>query len=95
MAPIARRSGPATGVRPPAADLSAREREIVRLVAAGLPNKAIGDVLGISPWTVSSYLRRLFAKCGVRSRAALVAAVMQSESAATAVQPRARGGSRR
>jgi DNA-binding CsgD family transcriptional regulator len=55
--------------------LSPREREIARLIARGLPNKAIGAVLGISTWTVATHLRRMFAKTGVTSRAAMVAAL--------------------
>lgn len=56
-----------------AAHLSPREIEIARMVAAGYPNKTVANVLEISPWTVNTHLRRMFAKCGVRSRAALVA----------------------
>jgi DNA-binding CsgD family transcriptional regulator len=59
-----------------AAALSPREQEIVRMVAQGYPNKTIAAVLDISSWTVSTYLRRIFAKLGVRSRAAMVAKVM-------------------
>src|SRR5262245_11552971 len=61
---------------PPPSDrvrLSPREYEIVRMVAEGHPNKVIADVLNISPWTVCTYLRRIFAKLGVTSRAAMVA----------------------
>lgn len=53
--------------------LSPREREIVRLVARGHSNKIIADVLNISSWTVCTHLRRIFAKLGVASRAAMVA----------------------
>jgi DNA-binding CsgD family transcriptional regulator len=53
--------------------LSPREREIVRLVAQGHSNKVIAAVLSISSWTVSTHLRRIFAKLGVGSRAAMVA----------------------
>jgi DNA-binding CsgD family transcriptional regulator len=53
--------------------LSPREREIARLVAKGHPNKTIAAVLDISSWTVSTYLRRIFAKLGVGTRAAMVA----------------------
>jgi DNA-binding CsgD family transcriptional regulator len=53
--------------------LSPREQEIVRLVAKGLPNKCVADVLEISPWTVATYLRRIFVKLGVGSRAAMIA----------------------
>jgi DNA-binding CsgD family transcriptional regulator len=53
--------------------LSPREQEIARMVAQGYPNKTIAAVLEISSWTVSTHLRRVFAKLGVRSRAAMVA----------------------
>jgi DNA-binding CsgD family transcriptional regulator len=51
--------------------LSPREQEIVRMVAKGHPNKVIADVLNISSWTVCTHLRRIFAKLGVGSRAAI------------------------
>jgi DNA-binding CsgD family transcriptional regulator len=60
------------------ARLSPREQEIVRLVAEGHSNKIIGDVLNISSWTVCTHLRRIFAKIGVGSRAAMVARLMGS-----------------
>lgn len=53
--------------------LSPREHEIARLIARGLPNKAIAAVLDISLWTVATYVRRLFAKYNVSSRAEMVA----------------------
>ncbi len=53
--------------------LSPREHEIVRMVAAGHPNKVIAAILNISLWTVGTHLRRIFAKLGVGSRAAMVA----------------------
>jgi len=53
--------------------LSPREQEIVRLVAEGYPNKIIAAELDISAWTVGTHLRRIFAKLGVGSRAAMVA----------------------
>jgi DNA-binding CsgD family transcriptional regulator len=55
--------------------LSPREREIVRMVAQGRPNKVIATILNISSWTVCTHLRRIFAKLGVSSRAAMVAKV--------------------
>jgi len=58
--------------------LSPREREIVRMVAKGHPNKVIADVLNISSWTVCTHLRRIFAKLGVGSRAAMVAQLLES-----------------
>ena len=53
--------------------LSPREREIARLVASGCTNHAIASVLDISSWTVSTHLRRIFAKLRVSSRAEMVA----------------------
>jgi two-component system nitrate/nitrite response regulator NarL len=59
--------------------LSPREREIVNLVAQGLPNKMIASVLEISPWTVATHLRRIFVKLGVNSRAEMVAQALKDE----------------
>jgi DNA-binding CsgD family transcriptional regulator len=56
--------------------LSPREQEIVRLVAKGLPSKAIADVLDMSLWTVGTHMRRVFAKLGVGTRAEMIARVL-------------------
>jgi len=64
-----------------ALSLSPREREIVRMVAQGRQNKVIASVLNISSWTVCTHLRRIFAKLGVTSRAAMVAKVADIEGA--------------
>lgn len=58
-----------TGVR----RLTAREREVAQMVAVGLTNAAIAGKLELSPWTVSTHLRRIFAKLDVPTRAAMVA----------------------
>jgi DNA-binding CsgD family transcriptional regulator len=63
--------------------LSPRELEIVRMVAKGHPNKVIADVLNISSWTVCTHLRRIFAKLGVGSRAAMIARLSEIGSLAT------------
>jgi len=60
--------------------LSPREQEIARMIARGLPNKTIAAVLEISTWTVGTYLRRMFAKLHVSSRAAMVAQLMQESN---------------
>ena len=57
--------------------LSPREHEIARMVAKGYANKTIASVLDISSWTVGTYLRRIFAKLGVSSRAAMVARLLE------------------
>src|SRR5438105_7221963 len=56
-----------------AVHLSSRELEIARMIASGHTNRTIAAVLDISPWTVSTHLRRVYAKLNVGSRAAMVA----------------------
>ena len=52
--------------------LTAREAEVVRLVARGMSNKSIAHQLGISPRTVEGHLNHVFDKLGVLSRTELV-----------------------
>jgi DNA-binding CsgD family transcriptional regulator len=59
------------------AALSPRELEIVRMVAQGHQNKIIAGILNISTWTVCAHVRRIFAKLGVSSRAAMVARLLE------------------
>lgn len=58
---------PDAGEQPP---LTAREKEVLQLVAAGLTNAAIASRLVISQHTVSAHLRTIYDKLGVRSRSA-------------------------
>lgn len=52
----------------PAQDLSAREEEVLRLVAGGLANKQIARRLGISERTVKAHLTSVFHRLGVTDR---------------------------
>jgi DNA-binding NarL/FixJ family response regulator len=52
-------------------ELTAREREVLGLVADGLTSKAIATRLGISPRTVETHRENLMRKLGVRTAAAL------------------------
>ncbi|MFJ6016369.1 response regulator [Streptomyces sp. NPDC092952] len=63
-------------VRTPAAggeSLSAREREVLELVAKGTSNREIAAELFISEATVKTHLTHVFAKLGAKDRAAAVA----------------------
>ncbi|MCI4043849.1 response regulator transcription factor [Streptomyces sp. TRM75563] len=67
-----------TRVRTPAAGpaetaLSAREREVLVLVARGTTNREIAAELFISEATVKTHLTHIFAKLGAKDRAAAVA----------------------
>ncbi|MFB8025668.1 response regulator [Streptomyces sp. NPDC056465] len=53
--------------------LSAREREVLRLVARGTSNREIAAELFISEATVKTHLTHVFAKLGAKDRAAAVA----------------------
>jgi DNA-binding NarL/FixJ family response regulator len=70
VAEFLRRTGSAEHMPP--ARLSERETEVLRLIAAGLRNKAIADSLNLSVRTVETYHRRLLAKLGCSSTAELV-----------------------
>jgi DNA-binding CsgD family transcriptional regulator len=55
------------------AGLTAREAEVLRLVAAGKTNRDIAVELVISEHTVARHLQNMFAKLGVSTRAAATA----------------------
>jgi DNA-binding NarL/FixJ family response regulator len=57
--------------------LSAREIEVLRLVARGTSNKIIGKELRISEATVKTHLLHIFAKLSVDDRTAAVTAAME------------------
>lgn len=69
---------PPSPMAPAGGSLSRREVEVALMVAQGYPNKTIAALLEISAFTVSSYLRRIFAKLGVNSRAAMVAHALEN-----------------
>ena len=58
--------------------LSAREKEIIRLVAHGLANKEIADRLCLSFHTVTTYRKNISSKLNIHSTAALtIYAILQ------------------
>lgn len=63
-------SGSDCGSRPDG--LTAREAEVLALIAAGLSNEEIGAQLYLGRATVKTHVNRIFAKTGVRDRAQAV-----------------------
>ena len=55
------------------ARLTAREREVLMLVAKGLAGKQVATLLGISPKTIEQHKTRIYEKLGVANQAAAVA----------------------
>jgi len=66
--------------------LSARERQVVQYLAAGMTNREIAESLGLSRHTVKNYLFRIFDKLGVSSRTELLYLTM-SNSQTRAQEP--------
>lgn len=52
----------------PLADLTPRQREVLILLAEGLPNQTIANQLHIAASTVESHLHAIFTRIGVESR---------------------------
>jgi DNA-binding CsgD family transcriptional regulator len=62
-------AGDAARLETPALGLTAREVEILRLVAEGLTNAQVAERVYLSPKTVSTHLGSIYGKLGVTSRA--------------------------
>lgn len=73
---VERSASPAsTAVRLEAHGVTAREREVAGLLAAGLTNPEIADRLVLSPYTVQDHIKSLLEKTNVSSRQELVARI--------------------
>ncbi|MCC6999259.1 MAG: helix-turn-helix transcriptional regulator [Deltaproteobacteria bacterium] len=60
--------------------LTARETEVLGLVASGFANKAIAARLGCAPSTIEVHVSRILSKAGVGSRAQLISMLLSSPS---------------
>ena len=63
---------------PGIADLTPREREVVRLIATGLSNEEIANELYVSQSTVKTHTSRAMTKLSARDRAQLVVAAYEA-----------------
>jgi DNA-binding NarL/FixJ family response regulator len=59
---------PSEGLPESMAELSARELEVLKLVASGLSNRQIGESLFLSEATIKTHLAHVYAKLSVRDR---------------------------
>jgi DNA-binding NarL/FixJ family response regulator len=57
--------------------LSAREVEVLQMIAYGSTNREVAEALHISPQTVKTYLERIFTKLGVSDRTRAVAVALK------------------
>ena len=69
--------GPAAPAGPPARLLSERECEILRLVVKGFRFPEIASLLGVSPHTIKTHVRRVYGKLEVSSRGEAVYEALQ------------------
>ena len=53
---------------PEASDLTVKQREVLLLVAEGLPNRLVAKRLGVSEKTVKAHLTQIYASLGVTDR---------------------------
>jgi DNA-binding CsgD family transcriptional regulator len=65
------------------AGISAREADVLRLIAEGLANKEIAASLHLSPRTVEKHVESLLRKAGARSRTELVARMLPTTTGKT------------
>jgi DNA-binding CsgD family transcriptional regulator len=65
------------------AAMTESELGVARLVAQGLTNREVAEQLFVSPHTVSSHLRSIFAKLGINSRLALARVAAEHDTAAS------------
>lgn len=71
----------------PLDNLSAREKQVLALVASGHTNKEVADELGLSVKSVETYRHRVVEKLGLSNRADLVRFALQSGLISKGAEP--------
>jgi len=59
--------------------LTKRERQIVKLVSAGLPNKEVARQLNLTAGTIKVHLHNIFSKLAIKNRTALTALAVSDQ----------------
>ncbi len=70
-------SCPAEDAEPPAEELTARERDVLQLIAKGYSRPEAAEILGLSVHTVASYTKVIYQKLNVSRRAEAVMEAMR------------------
>ncbi|MDQ6920759.1 MAG: response regulator transcription factor, partial [Candidatus Dormibacteraeota bacterium] len=78
IAEFARQARRGAAAVPGMADLTEREREVLKLVAGGRTNAEIGSELFMSPATAKTHVSRILSKLDARDRAQLVVIAYES-----------------
>jgi DNA-binding CsgD family transcriptional regulator len=85
--PAARPLSPLRAAKRAAGGLTAREREVAALVAAGLTNRQIAGALSIAEETATVHVKRILGKLGFASRAQIAAWATRQGLAGRAPEP--------
>jgi len=80
-------AGQSAAAELPAGKLTAREREVVELIALGKSNKAIAEQLFISPATAARHVANILAKLGFTSRSQVAAWAATAQAASSGRLP--------
>jgi DNA-binding NarL/FixJ family response regulator len=75
---LLRATAPIAGDAMPIEELTAREREVVRLMAGGYSNKEIAHALGTAEGTIKNQVSSILAKFGVRDRTRAVLKALEA-----------------
>jgi two-component system, NarL family, nitrate/nitrite response regulator NarL len=82
-----RRAPPQNPIQPGSGNLTAHQREILRLICNGRTNKEIARTLGVEEATVKSHLRLMMRRAGLKNRTQLAMLGFEPNSSGVAAGP--------